>query len=239
MVDSSTESGKLIEYLVARKVDVCVCSCSSSETLAGLIRQIKDDMSDVVANVRFETLPYNIIDMDTFDFNGIDVLLLCHSIENRRFSLTNVTDALYDGFLPKARKYVGMSKVGVIAYDFSKEMLTEENLTYQMESFRNNQETTFRNSSVVLIGGQLNQVPIELNQDQLNELKTFFRFATSPLAEEKAEVCLRRRGCIGCLPCFLCCMKICPCCKPRRNVGCFAYRERDDTPPYTLSPGPV
>lgn len=96
-----------LQYLVEKKVDVCVCSGSHSDNVQGLIQQIQEDMPDVVKTVRFQTLPYNIRDMNAFDFRGIDVLLLCHSIENRRFSLTNVTDALYDGFLPEAKKFVG------------------------------------------------------------------------------------------------------------------------------------
>eukprot|EP00057_Strongylocentrotus_purpuratus_P008346 XP_011662820.1 PREDICTED: uncharacterized protein LOC105437659 [Strongylocentrotus purpuratus] len=107
MAESSTESRGMLQYLVVKKVDVCVCSGSHSDNVQGLIQQIEEDMPDVVGSVRFQTLPYNISDMNRFDFSGIDVLLLCHSIENRRFSLTNVTDALYDGFLPKAKKFVG------------------------------------------------------------------------------------------------------------------------------------
>ena len=86
---------------------MCVCSGSHSDTVQGLIQQIEKDMTDVVGSVRFQTLPFNMRNMDAFDFSGIDVLLLCHSIDNRGFSLTNVIGALYDNFLPMAKKFVG------------------------------------------------------------------------------------------------------------------------------------
>ena len=88
-------------------MSVVVCSGSHSTNVEGLIQLIRQHMNDVVETVRYESLPYNIRDMDKLDLSGIDVLLLCHSIENRRFSITNVTDALYDGFLPRASKYLG------------------------------------------------------------------------------------------------------------------------------------
>eukprot|EP00057_Strongylocentrotus_purpuratus_P024725 XP_011679199.1 PREDICTED: uncharacterized protein LOC105445387 isoform X2 [Strongylocentrotus purpuratus] len=94
-----------------KKVSVVVCSCSHSNNVEGLIQLIRQHMNDVVETVRYEFLPYNIRDMNKFDLSGIDVLLLCHSIENRRFSITNVTDALYDGFLPRARKHLGEVRV--------------------------------------------------------------------------------------------------------------------------------
>ncbi|XP_054750362.2 uncharacterized protein LOC129256102 [Lytechinus pictus] len=184
-----------------KRVNVVVCSCSVSNNVEGLISQIKDDMSDVVANVRFETLPYNIIDMDTFEFNGIDVLLLCHSIENRRFSLTNVTDALYDGFLPKARMHLGKSKIGVIAHDFPTYELTPDRIESRMESFRHAQETTFNHSSLVLIGGQFSHHPIELQRDQINKLKWFFHKAANPPMLESFRICLFR----FCRCCFCSC----------------------------------
>lgn len=77
-------------------------------TVQGLIQQVEGEMRDVVGSMTFQTLPYNIRDIDAFEFRGIDVLLLCHSIENRRLSLTNVTSALYDVFLPRAKNYLGM-----------------------------------------------------------------------------------------------------------------------------------
>eukprot|EP00057_Strongylocentrotus_purpuratus_P008347 XP_011662821.1 PREDICTED: uncharacterized protein LOC105437660 [Strongylocentrotus purpuratus] len=237
MADSSTESGRMLQYLLVKKVDVCVCSGSHSDNVQGLIQQIEEDMTDVVRSVRFQTLPFNMRNMDAFDFSGMDVLLLCHSIDNRGFSLTNVNGALYDGFLQKAKKYVGKSKVGVIAHDFPEEVRTAENLSSRMESFRTQQKTSFTTSSVVLIGGRLNQVPVELNQEQINELEQFFRFASSPPPEEAAEVCLRRQRCILCLPCVLCCMKMCPCvpscmmmcpcCRPQQDAGRLVHTPSD------------
>ena len=115
----------------------------------------------------------------------------------------------------------------MIAHDFPEEVRTAENLSSRMESFRTQQKTSFTTSSVVLIGGRLNQVPVEIDQEQINELKQFFRLASSPPPEEALEVCLRRRGYNLCLPCVLCCMKISPCCRPREDVGQTAHTPRD------------
>ncbi|XP_063969377.1 uncharacterized protein LOC129281765 [Lytechinus pictus] len=99
------ESAELLP--LKQRVDVVVCSGSLSNSVEGLTQHIKQHMNEVVRTVRFETLPYNISDLNNFDLTGIDVLLLCHSIHNRRFSITDVIDSLYDGFLQRARKTLG------------------------------------------------------------------------------------------------------------------------------------
>eukprot|EP00057_Strongylocentrotus_purpuratus_P008345 XP_011662819.1 PREDICTED: uncharacterized protein LOC100889105 isoform X2 [Strongylocentrotus purpuratus] len=167
MAERSTERSKILKHVGEGKtVDVCVCSCSQMNTVQGLIQQIREEMTDVVGSMTFQTLPYNIRDLNVFDFSGIDVLLLCHSIENRRFSLTNVTSALYDVFLPRAKNYLGKSKVGVIAYDLSEDSLEQDCVAITMNWLRDKQETTFACSSLVLIGGQLSQVPVRLTHQQ-------------------------------------------------------------------------
>ncbi|XP_011679198.2 uncharacterized protein LOC105445387 [Strongylocentrotus purpuratus] len=175
-----------------KKVSVVVCSCSHSNNVEGLIQLIRQHMNDVVETVRYEFLPYNIRDMNKFDLSGIDVLLLCHSIENRRFSITNVTDALYDGFLPRARKHLGQSKVGVIAHDFPEGDISSEKLSSKMDSFRHTQSTTFESASLVLIGGKLINDEVQLNDEQLEELQEFFSNASSPPAQEVLKVWLHK-----------------------------------------------
>ncbi|XP_011662815.2 uncharacterized protein LOC100888975 isoform X2 [Strongylocentrotus purpuratus] len=199
MGSTGDESTPLIPICEATRkgVNVVVCSCSRPDNVEGIMLLINANMADVVKTVRFQALPYNIRDMDAFNFSGIDVLLLCHSIENRRFSLTNVTDALYDGFLPKARMYLGKSKVGVIAHDFPDDALLSDEMASKMEIFRGTQERTFANSSLVLIGGQLTRTPVGLTNDQINKIKWFFHEASSPTIGECLRVCLHS--------CFTCC----------------------------------
>nr|XP_054754506.1 uncharacterized protein LOC129260566 [Lytechinus pictus] len=193
------ESAELLP--LKQRVDVAVCSGSLSNSVEGLTQHIRQRMNEVVRTVRFETLPYNIRDMNRFDLTGIDVLLLCHSIQNRRFSITDVTDSIYDGFLQRARKTLGKSKVGVIAHDFSEGDLSPENLLSKMESFRYNQHTTFECASLALIGGKLGEGDVQLTEDQLEELEQFFIKASSPPVEEKVIVTTRRF--FHCLTCLL------------------------------------
>ena len=89
----------------SRKVKVAVYSGSIEENVAGLIKEIKE--KDCVEEVKFVQLPYNVSDMLKMKLDKRYYMLLCHSIENRRFSITNVTDALYDDFLKKAKKRLG------------------------------------------------------------------------------------------------------------------------------------
>ncbi|XP_003728842.1 uncharacterized protein LOC100889105 [Strongylocentrotus purpuratus] len=159
----------------SKKVKVAVYSGSNEENVAGLIKEIMGRMSDCVAEVKFVPLPYNVSDMLKMKLDKKYYMLLCHSIENRRFSITNVTDALYDDFLRKAKKKLGRRNVGVIAHDFESAELSPERLESRMESFRNTQERTFRKSILQLIGGKLSESPVELNSDQWEELGNYFR----------------------------------------------------------------
>nr|XP_054773373.1 uncharacterized protein LOC129281464 [Lytechinus pictus] len=181
-----------------RRVKVTVCSSSLMETVSGLIQYIQQKLPDVVEKVEFRSLPYNISDIDKFDLRGIDVLLLCHSIYNRRFSITDVTDALYDRFLPRAKKYFGKGKVGVIVHDFSENHLSEDKIPSKMSTFRHTQPTTFQCASLVLIGGQLSHDLVELTNEQRSDLRQFCS-ATPQIWSERIQVMLYR------LVCFITC----------------------------------
>nr|XP_054773367.1 uncharacterized protein LOC129281456 [Lytechinus pictus] len=171
-----------------RSVKVTVCSCSLRENVSGLIQYIRKNISDVVTEeVEFKSLPYNISDIDKFRLRGIDVLLLCHSIDNRGFLITDVTDALYDTFLPRAKKYLGKCKVGVIAHDFPEDCLKD----YKMSNFRSKQPTTFKCASLVLTGGQLSRDQVELTEKQLDDVRQFF-LASHPSRLERFQAMLRR-----------------------------------------------
>lgn len=70
--------------------------------------ELRDLSRDIAEDVKHVELPYN--DLDSFTLDGwdkSDVIILCHSIENRRLSLTDVTDALYDNFIQKVSKLIG------------------------------------------------------------------------------------------------------------------------------------
>ncbi|XP_041485987.1 uncharacterized protein LOC121432198 [Lytechinus variegatus] len=189
---------------VKRKVKVTICCHGFSQAnskVSGLIHYIEQNMTDVVESVNFESLPYNINEMDEFDLRRVDVLLLCHSIENRRFSITDVTGALYDRFLHRAMKHLGKSKVGVIVYDFLEKDLSPDKL-HSMSTFRHTQPTTFQSASLVLIGGQLSHDPVQLTHEQLEELRRFL-CAEISWTERVGVAFNRRTGCCGCI--LYCC----------------------------------
>ncbi|XP_054752493.1 uncharacterized protein LOC129258068 [Lytechinus pictus] len=182
--------------VLSKNIKVAVYTCSDSENVEGLINEIREKMADHVEEVKYVQLPYNISDMQKMKLDKNYYMLLCHSINNRRFSITNVTDALYDDFLKKARKQLGRQKVGVIAYDFPSDELSSEILESKMVSFKNTQERTFRKSILQLIGGQLSDSPVELNNNQWQELEKYFKHI---LNNPKPKKVTR-----GATPCLLC-----------------------------------
>ncbi|XP_054773374.2 uncharacterized protein LOC129281465 [Lytechinus pictus] len=188
---------------VKRKVKVTVCCHGFSQAnskVSGLINYIEQNMTDVVENVNFEPLPYNINEMDKFDLRRLDVLLLCHSIENRSFSITDVGGALYDRFLHRAMKHLGKSKVGVIVHDFLEKDLSPDKLHFVMSNFRHTQPTTFQCASLVLIGGQLSHEPIQLSHEQHQELGRFL-CAEMSWTERVGVTFNRLSDCCCCIQC--------------------------------------
>ena len=90
-------------------IEVTICSGSYERSVNGLLEYISQEMRDVVKSVSFKQLPYNIREMNHMSLEGIDVMVLCHSIHNRGLALTDLDDSLYDKFLKKAREKLGGS----------------------------------------------------------------------------------------------------------------------------------
>ena len=89
-----------------------MCSSAVPTNVEGFIVAFKDRFGGIIETVEFVKLPYSRLDEDfdlekVVDDNRYDVLILCHSINNRRLSITDVTDALYDKFVPRASSKVG------------------------------------------------------------------------------------------------------------------------------------
>ena len=66
-------------------------------------------------------------------------------------------------------------KVGVIAHDFESSELEAKILESRMDSFKITQERTFRKSMLQLLGGQLSESSVELNDLQWRELEKFLK----------------------------------------------------------------
>ncbi|XP_003731132.3 uncharacterized protein LOC100890064 [Strongylocentrotus purpuratus] len=117
---------------------VRVCTSALYSNIEGFVVELRDHSCDLVEDVKHVELPYN--DLDSFTLDGwdkSDVVILCHSIENRRLSLTDVTDALYDNFIQKVSKLIGKDALIVIAHDFK---WTDD----QPPKVRKDQEETIR-----------------------------------------------------------------------------------------------
>ncbi|XP_071487389.1 uncharacterized protein [Diadema antillarum] len=158
-----------------RRVTVTVGTTGGSERLAGLIELLRS-MDDVVKSVNFREIPYNVRDMDQVEFDDMEVFILCHSITNRRLSITDVQDALYDNLLQRACRKLGKKNVIIIAYDLDE--LQPNDLEIRLNAFRIQQPTACRKSSAVVFAGQCASSPPELPEDQQNKLCSSLQKAT-------------------------------------------------------------
>ena len=89
---------------------IAVCSSAQQTNIQGLLDELHNlDKFKGVLRFEFVQLPYN--DLDNYRLRigegHLIGLILCHSIHNRRFAITDVLDALYDKFLPHARDLLG------------------------------------------------------------------------------------------------------------------------------------
>ena len=106
-----------------KKPRVGVCSSAVPTNVEGFIVEFRARFEGIIESAEFIKLPYSRLDEDfdleaTVDEQRIDVLILCHSINNRRLSLTDVTDALYDKFIPRASRKVGKELISLNMFDF-------------------------------------------------------------------------------------------------------------------------
>ena len=87
---------------------VSVCTSANAINVQGFIKELPGKFPDLDLDVQYYELPYN--DIDHFEIKGSDVniMILCHSINNRRFAITDVLDALYDKFLPNSANILGL-----------------------------------------------------------------------------------------------------------------------------------
>lgn len=167
-----------------------VCTSARPSNVEALIEKLRSQTGVAVVLVQ---LPYNDLDSYRLDqsrrkLNGI---ILCHSINNRRFAITNVLDALYDKFLPYAARVFGKENVCVIVHDFPWPMLPSTTYSSQpvdvskiveiharikathMESFRSRQYTTFECCSLAMLCGRLDS-QVNMDEADWTELQEWF-----------------------------------------------------------------
>ncbi|XP_071491312.1 uncharacterized protein [Diadema antillarum] len=157
-------------------ITIGVCTSAMETNIGALLTRLRETSN---ANIKFVELPYN--DVGSFPLGSVKVdgIILCHSIHNRRFAITDVMDALYDEFLPRAARVFGKDNVAVIGHDFKWPLGEGESVEgharekeKNMTSFRVKQPTTFQCSGFALICGRLDE-RVEMDEDDWQMLQQF------------------------------------------------------------------
>ncbi|XP_041458931.1 uncharacterized protein LOC121410727 [Lytechinus variegatus] len=158
-----------------RPVTIGICTSALKSNIEAFINKVKSFPN---VAVKFIQLPYNDLDSFRLSSEGLDGVILCHSINNRRFAITDVMDALYDKFLHHVQNKFGKENVCVIAHDFPWPMgptgsanHTKVKETY-MDSFQRNQSTTFKCSKLAIICGSLDK-HVEVDETDWKHLQNF------------------------------------------------------------------
>nr|XP_054763659.1 uncharacterized protein LOC129270287 [Lytechinus pictus] len=173
-----------------RQVSVTVCTSSYEYNIKGLMDQLKNlqmPHHHVIKKVSYHQLPYNNIDKHKFiKEQQVDVMILCHSITNRRLAITDVPDACYDKFLPNCTELLGKEKIVVIAHDFKD--MSEKEYQGQMVTLRRQQPKAFKSSDLVLISGKLDEGKRLQGQDEAHLLEFLRRASQQPEKREQGFI---------------------------------------------------
>ncbi|XP_072168016.1 uncharacterized protein [Diadema setosum] len=171
------------------KVSISVCTASPESSVQGLINLLRSWQRanpELIAEVKFHPLPYNDIDEYKFkDSDPVDVMILCHSIFNRRFAITDVMDALYDEYLDYCNTVIGKGKMVVIAHDFKS--ISDDANSSRQASFKITQPKAFETTSLAITCGNLAQKEPEIRQEDRDLLWSFMQDAVQYPREMKPE----------------------------------------------------
>ncbi|XP_071476299.1 uncharacterized protein [Diadema antillarum] len=182
------------------KPRVLVCTSSLQSSVQGFIDYITREFGHLASDIQFCQLPYNDVSDFSFRDRPVDAVILCHSIHNRRMAITDVTDALYDKFLPKTARFLGKNNIGVIVHDMpSEKMDTSDKYKQQIGFLKTTQPTTFACASLVAMAGNLGPNSPELFGDSLVQTEQFLRRtsprrATDHKSDERVVLSLCSRG---------------------------------------------
>eukprot|EP00057_Strongylocentrotus_purpuratus_P021867 XP_011676341.1 PREDICTED: uncharacterized protein LOC100891260 isoform X3 [Strongylocentrotus purpuratus] len=155
-----------------------ICTSALRSNIKALIAKVSC-LTNVT--VRFIELPYNGLDSFRLSSAGLDGVIICHSINNRRFAITDVMDALYDKFLPHVKQELGKGNVYVVAHDFPWPMTSTGSSKdhakikeSHMVNFRSNQPTTFECCDLAMICGKLDH-QVDMDKEDWTQLEAFVR----------------------------------------------------------------
>ncbi|XP_072181274.1 uncharacterized protein [Diadema setosum] len=155
-----------------------VCSSARQDNVSGLLSRL-NRIPNVEA--QFVELPYNDLDGFRLPKGRLHGIILCHSIHNRRFAITDVTDALYNKFLRHAKHTLGKENVAVIGHDFSWPLSSDDAQSgishsqkkrNQMAAFEIQQPTAFACSSLAMVCGRLD-ANLEMDAEDWESLVSF------------------------------------------------------------------
>ncbi|XP_063961568.1 uncharacterized protein LOC129269217 isoform X2 [Lytechinus pictus] len=173
-------------FFKGRKVTVTLMTSSEPFIIEGLrtkLKALQSSRPKLIEAVRLYQLPYSGLKHHTFK-EDVDIMVLCHSIENMRFSITNVTDSLYDEFLEYSNEKLGKDRIVVMAHDFPPE--AEEVRAVKMDSFRYSQYSTFDNAGLVMICGRMDKREPEIRDRDWDSFVKFLENASKKPLPSKA-----------------------------------------------------
>ncbi|XP_041474324.1 hornerin-like [Lytechinus variegatus] len=186
-----------------RPVSISICTSAYESNVRGLLTFLEDmkdvmlkDGHNLIKNVKIHELPYNNLDDYEFPANKpVDVMILCHSINNRRFAITDVMDALYDKYLPYCQRVIGKEKMGVIVHDFDN--MRESVQSSRMGSFEYKQPTAFKTTSLQITCGHIEtneQVKKQMQPADRDKLINFIKDASKWPEDMKTEPSVLHRS---------------------------------------------
>ncbi|XP_071504833.1 uncharacterized protein [Diadema antillarum] len=165
-----------------RSIKVTIMTSLQESTISGLVKELQELKNEKISSVSVLELPYSGLEYYRFE-EPVEFMILCHSIHNRRFGLTDVPDSLYDDFLPYCEKEIGKNSIAVIAHDFDDSAATRQ---VRMKSFRFQQPTTFETAGLVLLSGKLDGA-CQVAEEDWDRLTNFIYEATKFPQEKSTQ----------------------------------------------------
>nr|XP_054763670.1 uncharacterized protein LOC129270299 [Lytechinus pictus] len=136
---------------------IYICTSYGLHSIKGLIEMVQNSVKqcDSSCEIKETELPYS--RLDDFKFpsepSKRDAMILCHSVNNRGFSITDVPNSLYNVFLKYCNQLFGKDRVAVIVHDF---ICSQEILKINLQQFERTQPTAYKSAGFVALAGDLN-----------------------------------------------------------------------------------
>ncbi|XP_041473808.1 uncharacterized protein LOC121422706 [Lytechinus variegatus] len=158
-IKPSTFSSSLSVGMQTRssKPVIFICTSYGLHSIKGLTEMVQNSVKQCYSSceIKETELPYS--GLDDFKFpseaSKRDAMILCHSVNNRGFSITDVPNSLYNVFLKYCNQLFGKDRVAVIVHDFE---CSQEILTINLQQFERTQPTAYKLAGFVALAEDLN-----------------------------------------------------------------------------------